>query len=154
MDKEIKRLKRLIVISWMALVIIVAAFVVWASVQFKEMRNIIYTSNEKITNAKSLELEQQPQQMQIVGIKGDTGAQGLQGPRGIPGQNAVSTNTVVEKSTVIQQAVPIQGIQGEKGDKGDQGEPGRTPELAKNSDGQTVWRYIGDRIWQVLEVVQ
>lgn len=153
MDEEIKRLKRLIVISWMALLFIALAVVIWASVQVKEMREIIVATETKLQ--KPIDVLDHND---IISIPGPQGQQGLQGVQGNPGANALSTNTVtvVEKPTIIQQTIPVPGIQGEKGEKGDKGDPGksgREVELGKNSLNETVWRYVGDVIWQTVEAV-
>lgn len=141
MEKEIERLKRFIVFSWMLLLFVFIGIVLYASIQYKHVNNLLIAEQAKLSKP-------------IKGIDGLPGSQGLQGMPGLPGkdgkdgESAVSTTTIVEKptTTIIQQNIPTPG---EKGDRGEQGSPGREIELG-SQDGKIVWHYSGDEAWQQL----
>lgn len=146
-DKEIRRLKRFVVFSWVALVLTMALFVAWVGWQVRDVKAV---ATQAVTR--------QP-------VKGDPGqnaspeqiatavaeyltlhppAAGKDGRDGKDGINAVSTNTI--------QYVPEKG---DKGDRGIAGKAARDIELAKDSLGNILWRYSGTDAWlQLTEVVQ
>ena len=144
---------RYIVLTWLLFLMAMLSFVAWTSVQLNDVRSIVLTQSKAVEEIKPLEGRAGRDGESIVG---PIGPQGPQGQPGAPGQNAVSSTvtTIVEKPVIIQESIPVQGIQGIQGEKGEKGDPGREIELAKDEFGTVIWRYIGDKIWQELEVVQ
>jgi hypothetical protein len=139
-DEEYKRLKRIILVSWFLILLIIVAIVFLGSYQLRKLNSEIDIRQAKIESL-------------IPNVK--NGTDGLPGPMGLQGD----TGPAGPKGDTGDQGP--QGIQGEKGDKGDKGSkgpqgipgvPGKTILLRVNPEtGQEECRQIDWDFWTTLE---
>jgi len=144
--EENARLKKVIYILSIVVFLLIVGFVAYLSYGLSKLNsvvsdNVVNTSNNS-TAIKRLEnrITKVESQAKLPGPQGKSGKDGSDGKNG---KDSVSTNTV-EKTTVVKQ-VPV---------KGDTGMPGREVELGKDASGSILWRYVGSKLWNQLEVVQ
>lgn len=119
-DKTYKRLVRLLVISWVTIVVLLLIIASLGSYQISQVRSIALENGAKtVVGPEGPAGVPGDDGATIVGPKGDTGARGEQGEQGVAGLDGKNGE---------------QGIQGEKGDKGDQG-----PQGPAGQDGRVVY---------------
>lgn len=151
MNNELKRLRRLIVVSWMALLVVVISFVIWISTEVKNTKSIALASlNKQVQPIKGFDGKNGESIIGPQGLTGNPGTSGQNGTNGIDGKNATSVTTIIKEPEIIQQNIPVPGPQGNQGSPGI---AGREVQLGKNLLGNVVWRYVGDEGWQDLEII-
>lgn len=145
-DREYKRLKQLLVLSWMLLALIIIAIVFWTSYQVKRLDSVIAYKEAQLRGDIPVAVN---------GIDGSTGPQGLQGVAGRDGQDGQDGK---DGTDGVQGPAGPQGPQGEKGEQGERGPEGpegpvgRTVYLRTNLfTGKEECRYAGDDEWQPIE---
>lgn len=150
-DKAYKRLVRLLIASWVALVVLVFVVVSLLSYQIAEVRSIALDAEGRVVIGP-IGPEGQAGKA-IIGPKGDPGLQGIQGPQGVqgvqgpqglPGQNGIDGQAGLDGAS---------GEVGPQGEKGDPGEPGKVV-FVRQDKGKWECRYEGDTAWQPIEECQ
>lgn len=143
MDREFKRLKRLIIVSWGLLLLILISAVIYGSYELRKLKSeiaIIPTHTETIIEKPALATQVEP-------------LQGLQGPKGDPAPIVPGPKGEAGSDGQPGPAGPV-GKDGKDGEDGKDAPPAREIELGKNAQGTTVWRYKGTDIWQIPESVE
>lgn len=140
------RLKKVIYVLSFVIFLLVVGFVAYLSFGLSKLNNVVADNTIRIDNTEATVKKISDSVKKIESQSKIPGKQGKPGKDGRDGTDSVST-VKEEKATVVKE-VPV------KGDKGDTGTPGREIELGKDSENNTLWRYVGSKLWNPLEVVQ
>ncbi len=138
-DKEYRRLKKLLVISWALLMAMLVFFVFWGSYQLKNLRSQVTAQDSAIKTVKSAPGPQGDKGLDGLSVVGPRGIQGLQGEKGDQGVAGVQG----------QPGVSIQGPAGPTGPVGPQGRPGKNGReiiLCMTEEGNLGQMYTGDKV--------
>lgn len=134
MDDDRQRLVKLLVYSWIIIVVLCGIIMVDVSRQLADIKR---------------QVAAQPKS-----IKGEVGSQGLPGPTGIDGLSIVGSSGAKgdKGETGAVGATGAQGVQGVAGQQGNQGEPGKTIIILVRQSlenvGELECKYVSDTIWQ------
>jgi hypothetical protein len=144
-DTRYKRLIRLLVISWVAIVILLLLSFSLLGAQIAQVKTLAIDADGRVVIG--------PPGESIIGPKGETGPQGLQGVQGETGARGRTGATGIQGPTGATGATGPQGPQGEKGDQGEQGEPGEPGRVVyvREQDGEFQCRYEGMDEWVPIE---
>ena len=145
-DDRSKRIVKMLVLSWVFMMILIGALAFLLYLSFGRARNAIDLTNQKLTALQAIKPIAGADGLSIVG---PAGPRGEKGDPGKDGKDSMST------TTIMQQAIPgPQGEQGKQGPIGPQGTTGKAAreiELRNNPEtGDAEWRYTGDDEWTLL----
>lgn len=150
-DKQDKRLKQIIAVSWITIILILVLGTAFLSYSFDKMdKRIVDVVQHEIKSSlpQVKDGERGPQGLQ--GLQGERGDMGTRGPQG---SNSTSTLTIVQQPVYTN--VPVAGPQGEpgvEGAEGPQGPAGRTVFIRQNPETAAIeCRYSGDTNWYPAE---
>ncbi len=143
--KAYRRLVKLLIFSWVAVVVLLFLVVALLSSQIAQVRSIALDADGRVVIGPI-----GPAGQSIIGERGETGLQGLQGSPGIQGIQGVQGVPGVDGQD------GDQGLQGETGAQGAQGEPGEPGRVVyvREEKGKLECRYEGDDEWQPIEECQ
>lgn len=155
-DKEYRRLKRLLLLSFYIVLFLIIGIVAWFSLRIGETDKSVSTQGitvdhnaAEIRELKAI-VKELKEQAKVPGPAGIAGTPGANGANGLSGKDSQSTNTVIERQTV--QEVPLKGTPFTFADfTPDQlaslkGDNARQPILCKLADGTIGWRLIDNTI--------
>lgn len=146
MDKEIKRLKRFIKISWALLLLFVVALVAYFSYQVGTLK-------------RELALVSNTQPTVIQGINGQNGLQGIQGVAGINGKDGApgksgkdgKSVTASQIASAVSTYLTLHPVKTVAGAQGEAGKDGVTPVLKVDTSTCSLQTQLsGDDGWSVL----
>lgn len=146
-DEHYKKLARIIILCWIALLAVVALVFLVLSVKIKDVQRNVQTINDRPVVQPLLPREpiDGKDGLSIVGPPG----QSILGPVGPPGPAQKG-----DKGDKGDPGPPGQSVQGPKGDTGEQGKPGKAArelELCKLPEGILGQRYVGDTTCNTIE---
>jgi hypothetical protein len=125
---ELTRLRRLLIRSWLAMVLIIVALVFWGSYEVKQFNATINLQSERIFQVVQKPIVVQGQNgkdgapgLAVFGPQGATGAQGNPGTNGTNGSDGlnVTPQAIAQAVSDYLALNPVSGTQGAKGDAGD-----------------------------------
>lgn len=155
-DKEYRRLKRLLLLSFYLVLFLIIGIVAYFSLKLGDTDKTVNSQGIRVDhNAAEIRelkatVKELKDQAKVPGPEGIAGANGANGTSGLSGKDSQSTSTVIERQTV--QEVPLKGTPFTFADfTPDQlaslkGENARQPVLCKLADGTIGWRLIDNTI--------
>lgn len=143
--KDHKRLVRLLVAQFVAIVILLFVSASLLSNQIAQVRSIALDAQGRVVIGPVGPAGQDGSS--IIGPKGDTGLQGAQGVQGVQGIQGIQGVPGADGKDGADGAQGAQGIQGEPG------APGRVV-YVRHERGQFECRYEGDDEWMPIEECQ
>lgn len=147
-DQEFKRLKRLLALSWFALLLVIIGLAFWGSYAIRNLRSDVRNTPPQIINKIGQNGLNGKNGRSVIGPIGEIGLQGPIGPQGVSGPSGMSIQGQKGDTGDIGPMGP-QGESGPQGETGVQGPPGRTVYQRTNLlTGQEECRYAGDETWQ------
>lgn len=147
-DDELRRLKRIIIVSWTLIVIFTIGIVTWASWEVKDIRNQV----ANLPRLTPTVINGRDGKDGLTPVKGVDYFDGQNGLNGTNGKDSTSTTTVVEQPTYIN--VPVPGPQGADGSQGPPGASGKAVFIQQLPDGTLQCHYSGDTFWQPITECQ
>jgi len=143
-DAEYKRLRRLVIIFAILVLLVFFAAIVYGSYELRHLRAQIADRPAQAERVIEKPITLEP-------IQGIQGIQGVEGPKGDPAPIVPGPPGPVGAPGTNGK----DGVDGKDGEDGKDGSNGREIELRKNPESlETEWRYVGTKIWQVVEVVE
>jgi len=147
MPEELRRLINIIIAFGIALIIVISALVFIGSYEISKINQNIATSykelNERIESIEKIDYNKLAEQVvKLIPVPKD-GIDGYNGVNGTNGKDSVSTTTIIERQTVIEKEVPPRN-----------GDDGKTPVFGQLPDGRIVWKYLTDRDWLLMPIVE
>lgn len=147
-DKDKSRLVKIGVGLGLMALIFLTGLTVLGSIEIGRTHEIIANQNKKLEllsselgniSRKTITISD----IQSLNLKnGDDGKDGRDGINGKNGSDSQSTTTIIEKQTIIEKELPPQN-----------GTDGKEVELGMSKDGIHLWKYVDDRIWQIIPIV-